>query len=231
MRTLAATTAVGLVLGLVVGGVGSRLAMRVLFLTSGPGVRGLVSDDGFRIGQFSPAATLNLLVLCTIVGVIGAFVYLAVRPFLLGPQWLRATTCGLAGGAVVGSLIVHDDGVDFTLLRPTWLAVALFVAVPALFGLLAAPAVEWAARPDGWFLRTPTRWALLPLVVFLFPPLLLLVGVPAALVVGGGALLDRSPVWSAALRGGAFAWAMRALWLAAALAGVAALSRDIASLG
>ena len=41
LRTLGATTSVGLALGLVIGGIGSRLAMRALFLTTGPGVRGV----------------------------------------------------------------------------------------------------------------------------------------------------------------------------------------------
>jgi hypothetical protein len=32
----------------VIGGLGVRLAMRILFLTSGDGVKGLTSDDGYK---------------------------------------------------------------------------------------------------------------------------------------------------------------------------------------
>lgn len=86
LRQVAGVTAVGLGLGFLVGGIGGRLAMRALFLTSHPSVRGLISDDGFAIGRFSFTATLNLLLVGTVLGVLGAFAYAAVRPFLLGPR-------------------------------------------------------------------------------------------------------------------------------------------------
>ena len=49
------------VAGLVWGGIGGRIAMRVVFLSSNDGVRGLTSDDGFEIGTIS-SATMFLLV-------------------------------------------------------------------------------------------------------------------------------------------------------------------------
>lgn len=230
LRTMAAATAVGLGLGLMVGGIGSRLAMRALFLTSDPSVRGIISDDGFAIGRFDAMATLNLLLVGTVVGIIGAFVYLAVRPFLIGPRWLRWTTCALAAGAVVGSLLVHVDGVDFTRLGPTWFAIALFVSLPALFGLLAPPAVEWAARPGGWFRSASPRVALLPLLALLFPPLLVLVGIPSAAVIGAHHLAHRSAARSRVLRHPVILWTVRAGWLGVALLGVVALARDTIAL-
>lgn len=230
LRTVAATTAVGLALGFAIGGVGGRLAMRALFLTSDPSVRGIISDDGFPIGRFDVMATLNLLLVGTVVGVIGAFVYLAVRPFLLGPRWLRQATCMLAAGAVVGSMIVHVDGVDFTRLGPTWFAIALFVALPALFGLVAPPAIEWAARPDGWFQSASHRGTLAPLLVFLFPPLLVLVGLPTAAVIGAQHASDRSASFSQVLHHPVTIWTARAGWLAVAVVGVVALARDTIAL-
>lgn len=229
-RQLSATTAVGLLLGFVVGGIGSRLAMRALFLTTGPSVRGVVSDDGFSIGRFSATATLNLLIVTTLIGVIGAFVYLAVRPFLLGPRWLRVTGCAMAAGAVVGAMIVHPSGVDFTLLEPRWFAIALFVALPALFGALAPPACEWALRDDSWFQRAPAPVALLPLVVFLFPPLLVMIGVPVAVVLLVRRGMRQSPAVDAVVRHPAALWAARGLWVGAALLGVVALAKDTATL-
>ena len=216
----------GLLLGLVVGGIGSRLAMRALFLTSDPGVRGMISDDGFAVGQFSVAATLNLLLATTGIGVIGAFVYAAVRPFLLGPRWLRMIGCAIGGGAVVGSMLVHTGGVDFRALSPRWFAIALFVAIPAVFGALAVPAVEWALRDDGWFQRAPARLSLLPLTVFVFPPLLVLIGVPVALVLGGRALLARRPRLAAVAAHPVTMWAARTAFVAIGVAGIAGLVRD-----
>jgi hypothetical protein len=229
-RRLAGITAVGLLLGLVVGGVGGRLAMRALFLTSDPSVRGLTSDDGFAIGQFSPQATMILLFLATGIGVVGAFVYVAVRPFLMGPPWMRMIGCTIGGGAVVGAMVVHTEGVDFTVLSPRGLAIALFVAIPAVFAALCVPLAEGALREDSWFQRAPAPLALLPLAVFAFPPLLVMIGVPVALVLSVGALLQRSPRAVAMAAQPAAIWTVRAVLVSVAAGGVIALVRDAVAL-
>ena len=54
VRVVSATIVIGAGSGAVIGGLGGRLAMRILFLTSGDGVKGLTSDDGFEIGRFHP---------------------------------------------------------------------------------------------------------------------------------------------------------------------------------
>lgn len=230
LRTLGATTGVGMVLGLLIGGVCGRLAMRALFLTTGPSARGLISDDGFRIGQFSAVATANLLVTGTLFGIVGAFVYLAVRPFLIGPRWLRSLTCSLAAGAVVGSILVIPDGVDFTELSPVWFAIALFVAIPAAFGLVVPPAIEWILRPSGPAEMLPLRWVLAPLVVFLFPPLLVVVGVPLAAVLLASYVLARSAQLRRHASHGTAMWVARTAWLGIAFVGVWALSEDLLAL-
>jgi len=229
LRTLGASTGVGAVLGFVIGGVGGRLAMRALFLTSGPSVRGIISDDGFRMGQFS-ADTANLLLTGSAFGVVGSFVYLAVRPFLIGPLWLRSLTCGLAAGAVIGSLLVAPDGVDFTALSPVSFAVALFVGIPALFGLAAPLAIEWVLRPGGWAHTARLRWVLSPLLVFLFPPLLVLVGLPLAVVLAARFRLDRLPRLRGYGRQAASMWAVRMGWLAIAVFGALLLTEDMSAL-
>ena len=223
LRTIAATTAVGLGLGLVVGGIGGRVAMRLLFLTSSPHLRGMISDDGFPIGRFDVGATVNLLVVGAVLGVIGAFVYLAVRPSLLGPTWLRRLGCGIGAGAVVGSMIVHTDGRDFTLLGPRWFAIALFVAIPAVFGVLAAVYVERAVRPDGWFLTGPRRLTLLPLAAFLFLPLTVVVGLPVLAVVLGRRAAAGSPAVAGVVAHPVTRWAVRAAWATAGVLGAWAL--------
>ena len=228
-RTLGAATGIGLGLGLVVGGVGGRLAMRLLFLTSGPGVQGLESDDGFLIGRFT-AATFNLAVTGALLGVVGAFTYLAVRRFLLGPLWLRSLTCGAAAGAVIGSLLVNPDGVDFTRLGPVWLAVALFVAIPALFGLLCPPLMEAALRPRGWASSARGWLVMAPLAVFLFPPLLMLVAVPTAVVFIARGAITRSPRLQAIARHAVTWWAGRLAWAAVAVLGAIQLAQDALAL-
>jgi hypothetical protein len=231
IRTIAATTAVGLAAGFVVGGLGSRLAMRLLLLTTGPHVRGLVSDDGFRIGQFGLAETAGLVFLGTVVGVLGAFVYLAVRPSLLGPTWLRRLGCAIGGGAVVGAMLVHTDGVDFTVLQPRWFAIALFVALPAGFAVLVAIAVDRATAPGSWF-HTARLWtASLPLLVLVvFPPLLAVLGPPVVLVVAVRHLGRRWRGLGQVLHHPVTAWVARTAWVAVGLLGVVDLTRDSVTL-
>ncbi|MBM4416139.1 MAG: hypothetical protein FJ035_07845 [Chloroflexi bacterium] len=164
LRTLALARVVGVVLSALLGGVGGRLAMRTLFLTSDPAVRGLQSDDGFTIGEFSFDAPLQLGAVGMLLALFGTLTYFAVRPFLLGPRCLRVLGCGGAAGVVVGAGIVRQDGIDFTVLEPAWFAIALFVAIPTVYGLVAPVVMERTAR-CGWFQRAPAGLALLPLLL------------------------------------------------------------------
>jgi hypothetical protein len=79
-RRMGAITAVGALLGLVVGGIGGRLAMMLLARLN-PEATGVTSDDGFTMGQFTVSDTMNLLVLGTLLGVVGAGVYALLRAY------------------------------------------------------------------------------------------------------------------------------------------------------
>jgi hypothetical protein len=135
----------GAIAGFLVGGVGGRLAMLLLRLTSPDVVRGVISDDGFEIGVVS-ARTLQLFLAMTMLGAGAGITYAAVRGAI--PRRLRVPAWTLFTGVAGGASIVHREGVDFTLLEPAVLAVALFVALPALGGLVAALLVERWARLD-----------------------------------------------------------------------------------
>lgn len=178
LRLAAQVGLAGTVLGVVIGGVGSRIAMRVVFLTSDPRVAGLTSDDGFEIGRMT-ADSVGLLIVGLIFGALGAAIYLVVRPALPAIRWVQILGFGVPAGLGVGSMIVHPDGVDFTLLGPLWLTVGLFVLIPLAFGTALPLVVDRLDRDDGWFARQPRALALLPIVSFVaFPPavVVLLVG-------------------------------------------------------
>ena len=216
----------GIPTGVLVAGMGSRLAMLVLRLTSPDSVVGVTSDDGFEIGRFTLGGTYNLLVLGASIGVIGAAAYRAVRPWLLGPAWFRRCTVAAGSGAVVGSMLIHADGIDFRVLKPTWLAVGLFVALPVLFGAVISVAVDRVsaiAVSPGW-----RRWVL---------PIVLVVAFPLAIVVVGIAAVVLA-VWVPVRRGLALTGGLpkvarlgvRSAWLMIALLGLAALVGDVRAL-
>ncbi|MDH4280165.1 MAG: hypothetical protein OEW83_19010 [Acidimicrobiia bacterium] len=216
----------GISTGVVVAGVGSRLAMLVLRLTSPDRVRGMTSDDGFEIGRFTLGGTYNLLLLGAAVGVIGAAAYRAVAPWLLGPNWFRRCTVAAASGVVVGSMLVHDDGIDFHALKPLWLAVGLFVALPAVFGAAIAAVVDRLAKrglPAG-----QRRWISPVLLVVAFPPVIPLVAITAL------GLAAWVPAQRAVASSGGvppFAgFVIRSGWAGVALLGLVALVRDVQAL-
>jgi hypothetical protein len=59
-----------------------------------------------------------------VVEVIGAPVYSAVQPWLLGPAWFRRLTVAAGARAVVGLMLAHADGIDHRLLTIVWMAIA-----------------------------------------------------------------------------------------------------------
>jgi hypothetical protein len=134
----------GAIAGLAIGGLGGRLAMLLLRLTSSDFVVGLTSDDGFEIGVVS-TRTFELLLLTTAAGAVNGILYAALRggvPARLRlPLW---TAVAAAGG---GAIFVHEDGIDFTLLEPVALAIALFVLLPGSAAAVVVLLVErWSGR-------------------------------------------------------------------------------------
>lgn len=138
---------VGAACGLVWGGIGGRIAMRVVFLTSSENVRGLTSDDGFEIGTIS-GATVFLLIFTTILGGIAGLGVGIVRMVTSGPTWALAIGMGVATATSVGAAIVHTDGVDFRFLDPLWLTIGLFVLLPGLWGASVVVATEGLLRSE-----------------------------------------------------------------------------------
>ena len=200
--------------------------MLLLRLTSPNDVRGIQSDDDFEIGRFTRSGTYNLLIIGAIVGIIGVAAYQLVAPHLLGPPWFRRLTVGLASGAVVGSMLLHADGVDFTRLKPTWLAISSFIALPFVFGLLIEPAVTFVTKDNSPTRRRP--WLVAgPLVcIACFPPTIFAL-VFATPIVGIGAVLASNPVAQRVRVSLGWSTAARAAWFGIAVLGLVAVVHDI----
>lgn len=204
-RRLAAITAVGGLLGLLVGGVGGRLAMMLLARLN-PSVTGVTSDDGFRIGQLTPADTINLLLIGAGLGVAGAGVYAVVRGLRVGPYWFQVLSISVGPAVVIGAAIVHTDGVDFRLLGPSWLTIGLFVVLPGVYAALLTLFAEPLLEADSWFAHAPILFAAVPLVLWIpLAPLLGILVLLWALYEG----MRRTPRGATALGHPVTAWAAR----------------------
>lgn len=134
----------GAIAGLLVGGIGGRLAMLLLRLTSPDYVIGAISDDGFEIGVVT-TDTVQLMFGMAMFGGVNGVLYAAVRGVI--PVRLRLPLWTLLAMAGVGAAVIHDDGVDFTLIEPAALAIVLFIALPGLAAAVVVLLVErWADR-------------------------------------------------------------------------------------
>jgi hypothetical protein len=178
----------GFLTGAVVGGIGGRLAMFVLRLTSDPSLHGLKTDDDFTIGIFS-GATLFLVIVTAVLGLLGGLAYLVVRAWLPQPArpWLFGGLTGIVGGAQV----IRPGGIDFTLLDPLGLAIAMFVALPAAYGVAVSLFAERLLAGDSAF-RDSRVWIaglllLLPLGLFGLVGLAVIAALVAAVLVGRAA--------------------------------------------
>lgn len=228
---LSSAALIGFLTGATVGGLGGRIAMLVLRLTSDPSVRGLESDDGFTIGIVS-GATMFLVSATALLGVIGALVYLAIRPWI--PPRLRPWTFGLIAGVVGGALVIRPGGVDFTRLSPISLAVAMFIALPAVYGIVLAVLVERSLqRPVG------SGWRAFVGLAFIFPllplPLSLGLRAPAALGVAVAVVvviwfLGRDAGFASAWTAPAVTWLGRTAVAVLTAFAAAELVRDVAAI-
>lgn len=149
----------GMLCGALVGGVGGRLAMFVLRLTSDDRIRGLETDDGFEIGSFT-GSTFFLVVAVSLIGVAMGLIYLASRRFV--PERHRAVGAAVFYAALGGAAILQPGKFDFTAIEPGYLAVTFFVLLPAAFGFALSRVVErWLADPEA----SRPWYAMLPLLV------------------------------------------------------------------
>jgi hypothetical protein len=177
-RVLAGVTLVGVGCGVLVVGVLGRLAMMLLAVLN-PDAQGLTSDDGFTIGQFTLFGSLQLAAAGAQFGLVGAWFYLLLRGLALGPSWFRILSLSLGPAVVIAAMVIEPDGVDFNVLHPTWLAIGLFIALPAAYVALLHVLSERLMRSPR---RLPTAsWVLglLPWVPLLPLALVLLAGLLA----------------------------------------------------
>lgn len=225
VRSLAAASVAGVIGGVLVGGIGARLAMALL-ARQNPEDAGRSTDDGFTVGRFTLEGTVHLMGAALQAALIGAVAYLALRPFV--PRGLaRTVTAVLLGTVVAGSFLVRADGADFRMLEPTWLPVVLFLAVPAGYVLVLALLTERWLRRGSWFVGAPLPLVAAVLLVWVLSgPLLLLLLV--ALV--AGVAWERLVVGGARETRTATLWAGRAMVTVVGTWALVALASDVFAL-
>lgn len=204
-RDLARVMVLAVPLGAVTVGIVARLAMFLLARTN-PTASGITSDDGFTINQFTLSGSLNLALVGAVFGALSGVLYVALAPLKIGPSWFGRLSLCVGAGVVVGSVIVHPDGVDFVFLdNPVMLAVTLFVLIPTLHVLALDVLVE-GARARGALVRRPATVLGLVLSLAMAPLVAALGTLRASWLLLCARMPDarwlRSPWWAWAARAG-----------------------------
>lgn len=226
-RSAAAAGCAAAVAGGLVGGVVGRLAMSLL-ASRNPEDAGVITNDGFTVGQVTASGTTQLVLASIALAMLGATVYLLVRPLLLGTGAARVALACLGFGVTAAALLIEPETTDFLRLEPLWLPIVLFVALPVtLVAVFSALVERWLAH-DSWF-RTAPRGKVLPLLaIWLAAGAVLVVVVPVFLVtllVAAVVRVDVLPSVRTAAR-----WAGRAVLAAIAAAGAWNLATDVATI-
>ena len=158
LQSIGIGVVVGFLAGVVVGGIGSRIAMYISGLLTDPAVCPfLLTGNGFRCGVFTVSGTVALLVTGAFGGIFGGLIYAAVRPWVPGSsKRRRGLIFGTALLAAAGPAVIDANNVDFRRFGPPTVNVAMYAVLYPLFGLMLVPLYErlerfvQSARVWGW---------------------------------------------------------------------------------
>jgi hypothetical protein len=127
-----------------VGGIGSRIAMRISAAATGPLCPTLITENEARCGEITLGGTIFFLLFGTLFfGIPGGLVYAAMRPWLRRLGRWHGLVFGLLLLIIFGSAVIDGGNKDFRLFAQPLVNVALFAILFPLFGLLIAPLVRW----------------------------------------------------------------------------------------
>ena len=148
----------GGVAGVVVGGLGSRIAMRIAALTARDVAQGLTTEAGATIGRITFEGTAFLVVAVGIgTALVGTAFYLATLPWLPRRRPLRALAFGGLELVVFGTVLLDPGNPDFTILGRPLLNVLVLGSLFVLHGVALVLLIEPSGRLVSAVARGP-RW-------------------------------------------------------------------------
>ena len=140
IRQVALLGTASVVAGVLVLGVGSRLVMRLSAIAAGSDAAGLVTENGNTVGEITVGGTVGLIVFGGgLGGLLASVVIVGAEPWL---RWMGPLR-GLGFGLAVPAAYFSFDTLDFRLIDPPALNVAMFASLFIVFGF-AVSGVYWA---------------------------------------------------------------------------------------
>jgi hypothetical protein len=179
LREAGACSLAGMIVGVLVGGLGGRLAMRITAIAAGPSLRGVSTDAGFPVGEITGLGTIGLVIFAGLLGgAIGGLFYAVVRPWLAGLGRWQGVAFGVLLLGVLGSAVLDPLNGDFGRFGLVGLNVAMFAALFVVFGALVVPVARRIERAGahGAVFDALLWLAAVPPVLFLVPGLAVALG-------------------------------------------------------
>ena len=142
IRTIALGGLAAVITGAIVFGIGGRVVMFASRLLH-PEAIDRITDNGNRVGEFTVAGTIELILFAGLgFGVVAGVIWVLVR------QWIpdSAMLVGLGAVAIGGPLLIQADNTDFIILEGPQIDLVLLIGLVFVFGA----ALFWV---DGWLDR------------------------------------------------------------------------------
>jgi hypothetical protein len=138
-RNIAISGIAGLFTGILVGGVGGRLFMRLAGAAAPDLAQGRRTEAGFTVGEVTLSGSLELVIFIGLfTGIAGAIIYVAFSPWLSWARRWRGVLFGVVLFAIgsATSDIMNPDNFDFFILKnPVLLVIAIFLLF-VVFGIV-----------------------------------------------------------------------------------------------
>lgn len=131
--------------GLVVGGIGGRLAMRLSAVVASDAT-GRLTENGNRVGEITVPGTIALLIFGGLLsGLLAGVVWVLAYPWMkdISHRWAVA---GVLAVALGGPLLISAGNSDFFILQPAWFHVSLFVLLLFVLGMAVSLTDHWLER-------------------------------------------------------------------------------------
>jgi hypothetical protein len=176
VRDVARAALAGLVVGVVVLGGGGRVVMRLIALLD-PSSIGRLTENGNRIGDVTVSGTLALVLFGGIaIGLASSVVWVAIQDWIPGRGRRRVLVAMPIAVALTAFQLVRPENVDFRIVGPTPLVLAILLVHVAIAGASFAAVADWLDRRlppvDGRLTRATVAYGVL---VALGAPVVLLV--------------------------------------------------------
>jgi hypothetical protein len=135
----------GALVGIVVGGLGARLVMRVTAILH-PDAVGALTENGNRIGDITPGGTLGLVLFGLIACAMAGVIWVIVSPWIPGRAGVRALGTASIAIAIGTPVLIIGRNPDFVILDHDPRVVVLLVALVGAIGLSIALLDSWLDR-------------------------------------------------------------------------------------